>query len=174
MDFEIRNATDSDAAACVAIYRPHVEESTTSFELEVPSTDEMARRIAAAQRRHAWLIAESDQGVLGYGYAGAHRAREAYRYTAEVSAYVASTAHGRGVGRRLYERLFEALVARGYCNAVAGITLPNDASVGFHERLGFRKLGVFHAIGHKFGAWRDTAWYERKLVEGPPRVETPG
>lgn len=169
-----RHATAEDAAACAAIYRPHVENATTSFEAAAPDADEMRDRIARAQARHAWLVAEDQDGILGYAYAGLHREREAYRYTAEVSAYIASRAQGQRVGRALYERLFEVLIDRGYCNALAGITLPNPASVAFHERLGFRRLGVFHGVGHKLGEWRDTAWYERRLVEGPPRVERPG
>lgn len=171
---QLRDATAADASACAEIYRPHVEGTTTSFETAAPDADEMRSRISRAQARHAWLVAASEEGILGYAYAGVHRERHAYRYTAEVSAYVASRATGQGVGRALYEQLFEVLIEKGYCNVLAGITLPNDASVAFHERLGFRRLGVFHGIGHKFGEWRDTAWYERRLVDGPPRVERPG
>lgn len=164
----LRAATAADAAAVAAIYRPFVEDSHASFEQSAPDADEMARRIAAAQQRHEWLVAEDEGGLLGYAYGNTHRAREAYRYTVEVSAYLADRARGRGVGRALYERLFARLAELGYCNAVAGITMPNDASVAFHERLGFTRLGVFRRIGFKFGVWRDVAWYERPLREGPP------
>ncbi len=152
----------------VEIYRPHVEDSWASFELVTPTAEEIAARVARAQERHDWLVADAFGEVLGYAYGGAHRAREAYRFTVEVSAYLAAGAQGRGVGAQLYERLFDRLAELGYCNAVAGVTLPNDMSVAFHERLGFTPVGVYHRIGYKFGAWRDVAWYERALRDGPP------
>ena len=164
----IRPARCSDAPAMVEIYRPHVEQSWASFELVTPSADELAARVARAQAQHEWLVAEASGQVLGYAYGGTHRSREAYRFTVEVSAYLAASAQGRGVGAKLYEALFERLADLGYCNAVAGVTLPNDASVAFHERLGFTPVGVYHRIGFKFGAWRDVAWYERSLRDGPP------
>jgi phosphinothricin acetyltransferase len=170
-DLHIRPAVAADADAMVEIYRPHIEQSWASFELVTPTAAEMAARIAAAQERHEWLVAEASGEVLGYAYGGTHRAREAYRFTVEVSAYVAAAAQARGVGARLYERLFCRLAELGYCNAVAGVTLPNDASVAFHERLGFTPVGVYHRVGFKFGEWRDVAWYERQLREGPPPGE---
>ncbi|MGC6487318.1 MAG: GNAT family N-acetyltransferase [Planctomycetota bacterium] len=170
-DVTIRAARAQDAAAMVEIYRPHVEQSWASFELATPTADELAARVRRAQERHAWLVAEAAGAVLGYAYGGTHRARAAYRYTVEVSAYLAAHAQGQGVGARLYERLFERLRELGYCNAVAGVTLPNDASVAFHERCGFTPVGVYHRVGFKFGAWRDVAWYERPLRDGPPPGE---
>ncbi|MCK5944180.1 MAG: N-acetyltransferase [Planctomycetes bacterium] len=167
-DLQIRPARASDAAAMVEIYRPHVERTCVSFELVTPTVDEFAQRVAKAQERHAWLVAEHAGVVLGYAYGVTHRAREAYRYTVEVSAYVAEAAQRRGVGARLYRQLFERLAALGYCNAVAGVTMPNDKSVAFHERMGFAHIGVYHRIGYKFGAWRDVSWFERSLRDGPP------
>jgi len=177
-DFTIREARAADVPQLVEIYRPSVERATTSFELEVPSVEEFAARVATAQRRHAWLVAERADQLLGYAYGGTHRGREAYRYTVEVSAYVASSAQGRGVGRALYERLFARLAELGYCNAVAGVTMPNDPSVAFHERMGFTSVGVYRRIGYKFGRWCDVAWYERPLRDGapdaPPGTQWPG
>lgn len=167
-DVVIRRARPEDADAIVDIYRPHIEGSWASFELVTPTAAEMAARVAKAQERHDWLVAVAGEEVLGYAYGVTHRAREAYRFTVEVSAYLGAAAQGRGVGKQLYERLFERLAELGYCNAVAGVTLPNDKSVAFHERLGFTPVGVYHRIGYKFGAWRDVAWYERSLRDGPP------
>jgi L-amino acid N-acyltransferase YncA len=164
----IRPARAADAAAMVEIYRPHIEGSWASFELVTPTAAEMASRVARAQERHDWLVAAAGDEVLGYAYGVRHRAREAYRFTVEVSAYVAPDTQGRGVGAQLYERLFERLAELGYCNAVAGVTMPNDASVAFHERMGFTPVGVYRRVGYKFGDWRDVAWYERSLREGPP------
>ncbi|MEC8652597.1 MAG: GNAT family N-acetyltransferase [Planctomycetota bacterium] len=167
----IRPARAADAAAMVEIYRPHIEGSWASCELVTPTAAEMAARVAKAQERHDWLVAAAGDEVLGYAYGVTHRARAAYRFTVEVSAYLGASVQGRGVGKQLYERLFERLAELGYCNAVAGVTLPNDQSVAFHERLGFTPIGVFRRIGYKFGAWRDVAWYERPLRDGPPPGE---
>ena len=167
-DLLIRPACADDAAAMVEIYRPHVEETCVSFELVAPTVDEFAQRVNKAQQRHDWLVAEADGTVLGYAYGVTHRAREAYRYTVEVSAYVREDAQRGGVGARLYGRLFARLAELGYCNAVAGITMPNDKSVAFHERMGFTHIGVYHRIGYKFDSWRDVSWYERSLRDGPP------
>ncbi|MFT4513805.1 MAG: L-amino acid N-acyltransferase YncA [Planctomycetota bacterium] len=163
-----RQARHADAKAMLAIYRPFIEHTTVSFETEVPSEQEFAQRIDAAQSEHEWLVAEMGSAVIGYAYGSKHRSRGAYRTSCEVSAYVADSAQGRGVARLLYERLFERLVELGYCNALAGIAGPNDKSAAFHAAMGFTLVGVYHHIGFKNGAWHDVAWYERILREGPP------
>lgn len=179
----IRDADpDRDAAACAAIYAPSVEGSHVSFEEEAPGAAEMARRIRAHAATHAWLVAEEgDEGtvgeVLGYAYGCRHRERAAYRWTAEVAVYVADPARGRGVGAALYSALAERLRGLGYRLLVAGIALPNDASVALHRQAGFRDVGVFRATGWKDGAWRDVAWMELDLAPGdgsPPAREPPG
>ncbi len=147
----------ADAAACAAVYAPYVTGTTTSFEEVPPSPDEMARRISSASATHAWLVAESPGGtVLGYAYGTPFRARPAYRWSAEVSVYLAADAPRRtGAGRRLYEQLLATLAGRGYHRAIAGIALPNDASVGLHRALGFTESGVERRVGFKHGAWHD-------------------
>lgn len=155
----------ADAAACAAVYAPYVTGTTTSFEEVPPSPQEMTARVAAASATHAWLVAESPDGaVLGYAYGTPFRARPAYRWTVEVSVYLAADAPRRtGAGRLLYERLLETLAARGYYRAVAGIALPNDASVGLHRALGFTESGVERRVGFKHGAWRDVLRVQRDL-----------
>jgi L-amino acid N-acyltransferase YncA len=167
-DYVIRGARAEDAAAMVEIYRPFIEQSCVSFEVEVPLPEEFAARVNNAQDEHDWLVAENAQGLLGYAYGSKHRGRAAYQYTAEVSAYVSDQAQGIGVGRALYESLFRRLKELGYCNVVAGITLPNDKSTAFHLSMGFTLVGTYHGVGFKFEQWRDVAWYERKLRSGPP------
>jgi L-amino acid N-acyltransferase YncA len=160
-----------DAAACAEIYAPHVEDSVVSFEERVPEAGEMAARIGRYGDSHAWLVAESDGRVVGYAYAAAFNERPAYRWSTSVSVYVAAEARGKGVGRALYEALFERLRERGFRMACAGITLPNEASVGLHEQLGFELVGVNREIGWKHGAWRDVGWYQLELApapDGPP------
>lgn len=165
----IRQARHEDAKAMLAIYRPFIEHTVVSLETVVPSEVEFAQRVDERQRTHEWLVAELDGTVIGYAYGSKHRARGAYRTSCEVSAYVADAAQGRGVARLLYERLLERLAELGYCNALAGIAMPNDTSVAFHLAMGFTLVGVYHHVGFKHGAWRDVAWYERILREGAPR-----
>lgn len=164
--FIIRNAGGEDVPALQAIYRPFVESTPISFELAVPSQDELARRVASAIEKWAWLVATVDGEVAGYAYGSTHRAREAYRFSVEVSAYVGPGHQRRGIARALYGALLPRLAARGYHNAYAGITLPNDASVGFHRSMGFRDVGVFPEVGFKFDAWHDVAWMWRPVAGG--------
>ena len=170
----IRDADPArDAAACAAIYAPHVEGSAVSFEERAPDAGEMAARIEryGAEPRLARRRARRDE-VVGYAYATAFNERPAYRWSAGVSVYVAEDARGEGVGRALYEALFERLRERGFRMACAGITLPNEASVGLHESLGFEQIGVNREIGWKQGAWRDVGWFQLELApagDGPPR-----
>ncbi|MDQ2630675.1 MAG: N-acetyltransferase family protein [Actinomycetota bacterium] len=161
----------SDAAACAAIYAPHVEGSAVSFEERAPDAAEMAARIERYGASHAWLVAEHDGEVVGYAYATAFNERPAYRWSASVSVYIGETARGQGVGRALYGALFDRLRERGFRMACAGITLPNEASVGLHESLGFEPAGVNREIGWKHGAWHDVGWFQLELApagEGQP------
>jgi L-amino acid N-acyltransferase YncA len=173
----IRDAIPArDAAACAAIYAPHVEASATSFEERAPSAKELEIRIARTSASHPWLVAERENEVLGYAYACAHRERPAYRWATDVSVYVADAYRRQGMGQALYEALFERLRRQRFRVACAGITLPNQASVALHERLGFVPVGVFRRIGWKDGAWRDVGWWQLDLApdgEEPPAEPLP-
>jgi L-amino acid N-acyltransferase YncA len=169
----IRLATPRDAHACREIYGPVVSETAISFENEVPSVEEMERRIAATLERLPWLIHETPAGVDGYAYAGAHRPRHGYRWSAEVSVYVAASARGEGVGRRLYAALLALLRSQGYVNVFAGIALPNAASVGLHEAMGFERIGLYRQVGFKLGRWVDVGWWQLQLREPPGEPEPP-
>jgi L-amino acid N-acyltransferase YncA len=166
----IRDAGPQDAAPCAEIYAPYVLGTAISFETEPPGADEMARRIAAAQESHAWLVLEDDGEVLGYAYGGPFMARAAYRWSTAVSVYLEQGRRRTGAGRALYGALFERLAARGFRTALAGITLPNEASVGLHRSLGFEPVGTYRRVGWKAGAWHDVAWSQRPLGsdDGPP------
>lgn len=169
----MRLATVDDALQTRAIYAPIVAETAVSFELEPPSVEEMRRRIETTLLTHPWLVCERD-GIIGYAYAGVFRARPAYQWTVEVSVYVHAAHRGKGVARALYASLFECLRAQGYRTALAGIALPNSASVALHERMGFRSVGVFHHVGFKLGTWHDVGWWELSLQElpsPPPRPQ---
>ena len=166
----VRDATAAQAPASAAVYAPYVLGTAITFEVEPPSVAEMARRIAAARERHAWVVLEDDGRVAGYAYAGPYKERAAYRWSCEVSVYLEQGRRRGGAGRALYEALFERLAARGYRTAVAGMTLPNPASEGLHRALGFEPVGVWRRIGWKGGAWHDVAWVQRALADGedPP------
>jgi len=167
----IRLARPGDGASLSDIYRPAVTDCATSFELDPPDGDEMARRVARVLERTPWLVWERDSMVHGYAYASSIRNRAAYQWSVEVSAYVHADAKRTGVARMLYTSLFAALVTQGFRNAYAGITLPNPESVGFHAAMGFTPVGVYRGIGYKQGAWHDVGWFERPLA--PRDIDPP-
>jgi L-amino acid N-acyltransferase YncA len=161
----IRLASAADAAQIQAIYAPIVSTTMISFEFEPPPVDEMRRRIENTLAALPWLVCERDNMILGYAYAGKHRSRAAYQWSVDVSAYVHADVRRSGVGRALYTSLFAILRLQGFYNAYAGIGLPNPASVGLHEALGFTPVGVYRSVGYKFGAWHDVGWWQRTLQE---------
>jgi L-amino acid N-acyltransferase YncA len=165
----LRNAESKrDASACAAIYAPYVEHTVASFETQAPSVAEMCARIDTSL---AWVIAEDEQGTLGYAYGSAHRERAAYRWAADVAVYISADHHRRGVGRALYTQLFAQLKAIDLWTLCAGITLPNAASTGLHGAMGFEPVGTYHRIGWKRGAWHDVQWWQLDLrpgESGPP------
>lgn len=164
MGWTIRNAVERDAPACAAIYAPYVTDTAITFESEPPTPAQLAGRIATAARRHAWLVLEVDGQVVGYAYGGPYKARAAYRWSCEVSVYLEGGRRRTGGGRALYDALLDRLAERGYRTAVAGMTLPNDASVGLHRALGFEPVGTYRRIGWKLGRWHDVAWVQRAIA----------
>jgi L-amino acid N-acyltransferase YncA len=154
-----------DAQACSEIYAPYVRETAITFEIEPPSAEEMVRRIETAARAHAWLVLEDGGRIAGYAYGATFNPRASYRWSCEVSIYLETGRRRTGAGRRLYEALFGRLADRGYLMAIAGMTLPNDASVGLHRAMGFEPVGTYGRIGYKHGAWHDVAWVQRSLGE---------
>ncbi len=156
----IRPAVPSDAPRIAEIYRPYVTDTPISFEETPPDSDEIARRMAQA---HLWLVDETDGIITGYAYGTPWRSRHAYRFTVETTVYVAPEHHGRGVGGALYSELLDRLGDLGFVTAVAGITLPNDRSIEFHQALGFTYVGTYPKVGYKFDTWYDTGWMSRAL-----------
>jgi phosphinothricin acetyltransferase len=154
-----------DAAACAAIYAPYVTDSFISFEDRPPTAQEMQRRIEAA---HVWLIAEDEDAPIGYAYGSAHRERAAYRWAVDAAIYIDGGSHHAGVGRALYEALFERLRDKGVWTVCAGVTEPNPASTGLHRAMGFVHVGTYRRIGWKQGAWRDVSWWQLELRPGEP------
>jgi L-amino acid N-acyltransferase YncA len=164
-----------DGAACAAIYAPSVEASPISFELVPPDGAEFGARIAKYSKLHQFLVAEEDGEVIGYAYACQWQQRPAYRWSVESSVYIAGAHHGKGIGRALYAELFGRLRAQGFRTVVAGITLPNPASIGLHESMGFESIGALRDIGWKDG-WRDVGYWQlylQPLGEGTPAEPLP-
>jgi len=166
----LRVATEADAPGVQAIYAPFVADTAVSFEYEVPGVDEIRARIARTLPQFPWLVCETDGAVAGYAYGGRHAERAAYQWSADVSVYLGPEHRRVGVGRALYTVLLRLLAAQGYCNAYGGITLPNAASVGLHEAMGFTPVGVYRRVGYKHGAWHDVGWWACTLATpaGPP------
>jgi phosphinothricin acetyltransferase len=145
-----------------------VTDTAITFEIDPPTPSEMAERITAANRNHAWLVLTETDRVVGYAYGRPFAPQAAYRWSCEVSVYMEQGRQRTGGGRVLYEALFARLAERGYQVAVAGMTLPNDASVGLHRTMGFEPVGTYRHIGWKLDGWHDVAWMQRDLVGAPP------
>jgi phosphinothricin acetyltransferase len=173
MSATIRVALPEDAEAILTIYAPIVRETAISFEVEPPTRVAMHERIATTLRRLPWLVCDRQGEVLGYVYASPHRSRAAYQWSVDVSVYVQAQMRRAGIGRALYHTLFELLMLQGFYNCYAGITLPNPASVGLHEALGFQPVGVYQAVGYKLGAWHDVGWWQRALQPRPSLPSLP-
>jgi phosphinothricin acetyltransferase len=161
---KIRQAKPEDALRLLKIYAPIVETTTISFECTVPSAGEFAARISTSIAKHDWLVLEDGAALCGYAYGTPHRQRDAYRPSVETSVYVNRVYRGRQVGSRLYNALFDSLSDKGFHNAFAAITMPNEASIAFHKSVGFEYIGTFREVGYKFDAWCDVSWWQRPLT----------
>lgn len=168
---QIRIAAAEDAADIAAIYAPFVANTIVSFETEPPDETETRARISKVLESYPWLVCEQDGRVIGYAYGSQHRVRRAYQWSVDVAVYVDPNHHRGGIARSLYTRLFELLRLQGYYNAYAGIALPNAASVGFHESMGFRPIGIYEEVGFKAGKWVDVGWWQLALQ---PKQAEPG
>ncbi|MEN0047918.1 MAG: N-acetyltransferase family protein [Bacteroidota bacterium] len=174
--FKIRLAEQRDTSALLAIYAPFILNTTASFETEVPTEKAFYQRIQNILKESPFLVCTHHSRVVGYAYASPHRARQAYAWNREVSAYIAPGFQGKRIGTALYTTLIKLLKLQGYANVLAGITLPNPASVAFHRSMGFQLIGTYEKVGYKFGRFIDTQWWglfiggdsakEIRLLEG--------
>lgn len=162
---DIRPATTADLPRLVEIYNHYIVHTPITFDLEPHTVEERHPWFEqfAEAGRYRLLVAAEDDVVMGYAGTHQFRAKAAYDTTVETTIYCAPEAVGRGLGNALYTALFEEIAGEDIHMLVAGITLPNDASVRLHERFGFRESGIFHAAGRKFGQYWDVGWYEREL-----------
>jgi len=170
----VRQAGPQDAARCLAIYRPYVENSSVSWELDVPTVDEMAARITAACDTHAWLVLENGSQTIGFAYGHDYNRFPAYRWSVQTGLYVADDHHRCGGGRKLYKQLLSRLGGRGYRRAFAAITQPNEASNAFHRSMGFQDVGLYRGVEWKLGSWHDVAWMQLDLPGPADPADPPG
>ena len=162
----IRPAIERDVLPVLEVYSPFVRETAVSFETSVPSPGEMWERISSIGENYPFLVCEIDYRMAGFAYATNHRQRDAYKWCKEVSVYVHPGFRGKKVATALYHTLFRILKLQGVVNLLAGITLPNPESIGFHEKMGFRKAGEFTGLGYKLGKWQNVGWWELSMDKG--------
>ena len=157
----VRAVTPADAGAVAAIYNHYVRHTVVTFEEEPVRDEEMSRRIDDVRAVSLpWFVAERAGAIAGYAYASRWRPRSAYRFSTEVTVYLAPEQGRRGVGSALYSELLAALRGSGLHAAIGGIALPNDASVALHEKFGFKKVAHFEQTGFKFNRWIDVGYWQ--------------
>jgi phosphinothricin acetyltransferase len=166
---EVRPATESDLPVVNDVYNQYVAETHYTFDVEPMTIDERREWFTHYDEtgRYRVMVAVSEGIVIGYASSSRFRLKPAYETSIETSVYLAPESLGRGAGSRLYEGLFKALGGEDVHRAYAGIALPNPASIGLHERLGFKRVAHFTEQGRKFGRYWDVAWYEKPLGAEP-------
>ncbi|SEN09339.1 phosphinothricin acetyltransferase [Actinacidiphila rubida] len=167
-EVQVSPGRDDDLAALTELYNHYIRETAITFDVTPLTPDE----------RRPWLLSHPEDGphrllvarepgppgtILGYATSSPFRPKAAYATSVETTVYLAPGAGGRGIGTLLYQQLFEALESEDVHRAYAGVTLPNEASVRLHRRLGFEQIAVYGEVGRKFGAYHDVAWFEKRL-----------
>lgn len=171
----LRSARVDDAPTILALYAPYVKDTAITFETEAPSLEAFRQRMAAVMEHYPYLVAEDDGTVVGYAYAHRIGERAAYAWNAELSVYLDPARKGNGLGRMLCTAMLDLLTEQGIRNVFSLITVPNEASIGLHEALGFTLMGIQQQAGFKCGAWHDVAWFQKRIgaFSGTPDSVTP-
>lgn len=159
----IRSVRITDAKTIANIYNYYVKETNITFEKESVNEEIMKTRIETVTAKYPWIVYEEEGEVIGYAYSSKWRERIAYSQTSETSVYLYKDARGKGIGKLLYVELLSRMKSADLKVAIGCITMPNDASVRLHEKLGFSKVGIFHEVGYKFDQWLDVGFWELKL-----------
>jgi phosphinothricin acetyltransferase len=170
---DIRTAQKNDVPAMQRIYAPYVSGTAVSFEYDVPTVAEMARRFDDISPRFPWLVCDIGGTAAGYAYACRHETDAAYAWNAEISVYVDAAHHRKGIAAALYRCMMPLLAMQGYVNLYASITGANDKSLAFHRALGFAEVGTFRRAGYKLGAWHDVVWLKKALRDFPDSPKPP-
>ncbi|MCQ2576651.1 MAG: N-acetyltransferase family protein [Treponema sp.] len=173
--FTLRPATPDDAAAILKIYEPYVKNTAITFEYDVPSLEEFTQRITNTLKKYPYFVAETDNKIVGYAYAGPLKTRMAYSWSVELSVYVDKEYHGQGIGKVLYTKLEEILKKMNISNLYACIAYTDEdneyltqGSPKFHEKMGFKINGKFTKCAYKFGRWFDMIWMEKPIADHIP------
>ena len=171
----IRPATEKDIPEILAIYAPYIENSTATFEYDVPCLRSFTQRFLDITAQYPWLVYEQNGQILGYAYASAPYSRAAFSWCAEPSIYLRPAARGKGIGRKLYAVLEAILEKQGYQVLYALITAENTGSIAFHEKQGYAYKVEFPNCGYKFGRWLGLVWMEKrlKIVHSPSGFPVP-
>jgi phosphinothricin acetyltransferase len=160
----VREANSQDGEALAAIYNHYIAETIITFEESPVAAADMAQRVADTRDDGLpWLVAMQGENVAGYAYASKWKGRCAYRYATEITVYLDQGCSGQGIGSLLYQQLFEELRDRGMHTVIAGIALPNDASIALHEKMGLEKVAHFKEVGRKFDRWIDVGYWQANL-----------
>jgi phosphinothricin acetyltransferase len=170
---EVRIAGTYDAKGILDIYAPIVLTRDTTFETVVPTLNEIRHRIDHYLQKFPWLVCTINDVIAGYAYASSHRDREAYQWSCECTVYIHEQFRKCGIGNELYSVLFSILKRQGIKNVYAGITLPNQASKGLHEKHGFKHLCNYDNVGYKLGEWKTVGWWKLQLNEYDPKPSPP-
>lgn len=159
----IRKVELKDAKAIVDIYNYYILNTNITFEVETLKEEDMKERIQKIMKKYPYIVYEDKGQVLGYAYLGEFKSRAAYRFSVESSIYLDINSKGKGIGKKLYEEILE--LAKGYDihTIIAGITIPNEASIGIHEKLGFKKVAHFEEVGYKEGKWLDVGYWQKRI-----------
>lgn len=161
----IRLATEKDSEGILNIYGPYVLNTSFTFETELPSVPDFAKRINDYLNNWPWLVCEINGMITGYAYGGKYRERTAYQWCVESSIYIHDDFQKAGVGRALYETLIEIFKQQGFRNVYAVINLPNEKSVSFHESVGFKHFATYEKVGYKLGKWKNVGWWQLSINE---------
>ncbi|MEA4831160.1 MAG: N-acetyltransferase family protein [Oscillospiraceae bacterium] len=165
MEYKIRMARITDSDEILKIYEPYITDTDITFEIDVPSAEDFRIRTENIMKQYPYLVCECYGKIVGYAYASKHRERAAYKYSVDLSIYIMPEYHRLGIGRKLYNCLFDILKRQGFYTAYAAIALPNENSIALHKIMGFSEVGVFHNVGYKKGNWHDVIWLEKVLNE---------
>jgi L-amino acid N-acyltransferase YncA len=169
----IRIATGDDASSILKIYAPYIENTSYTFETEVPAIDAFKDRINSYLENWPWLVCDIDGVIAGYAYGAKHRERTAYQWSIESSVYVHDDYQRIGVAKALYTALIDVLKLQGFRNLYAVVNLPNDKSVALHEKLGFEYFATYKNVGYKLGKWKNVGWWQLQLNEYSREPELP-
>lgn len=159
----IRKATTQDAQEIADIYQYYVLNTAITFETEVPSVVEIASRIKNTLLKYPYYVAIDNNKIVGYAYAGTYKGRAAYDWGCELSIYTALDVQSKGIGSKLYQQLINTLKQMNIKVVYACIAIPNEQSVGFHQRNGFKQVALFEKCGYKFDKWQDMIWMEKRI-----------